>query len=197
MEQLRLKAIPNRQCGECNACCRYLTVNTTELVKLPNVLCEHWKGGCTIHEKWPTICQTFFCGWRVFDNLSDEWRPDRSNILVQVQAPEPAGPVVDLILLGPLSDVMTRELLNYIAALISAGYLTYLALPGPPGHFSRKIFLNDGMSRVMATRDIAHAHAALQEAIRKCTALVTEPIKLGPPLELRTNLVPKPAPVQK
>ncbi|HXL98838.1 MAG TPA: hypothetical protein VN932_02835 [Rhizomicrobium sp.] len=185
MKELGLRPVPNRQCGECNACCRYLTVNTTEIVKLPNVLCGHWKGGCTIHENWPTICRDFFCGWRLFDNLSDAWRPDRSNILVQLHAPTEAGPAADLILLGPLGDSMTGELLNYIAALIEAGYRAFLALPGPPGHFVRKIFLNNAMAPAMAARDIEQAQAALQDAIRKCTALPTEPIVMGPPAELR------------
>jgi hypothetical protein len=33
------------------------------------------------------VCQQFLCGWRLFDELDDDWRPDLSGVLVMRKAP--------------------------------------------------------------------------------------------------------------
>ena len=84
--------LPDRECGDCTACCVELTVNTPEFAKPAGTPCIHLSGqGCGIHAVRPRICRTWFCAWRRVASLPDEARPDRSGLLVSlnfVNAPQ-------------------------------------------------------------------------------------------------------------
>lgn len=84
--------LPERECGDCTACCSVLTVDTPEFKKPAGVACVHVTDrGCAIHAVRPTICRTWFCGWRRVAALPEEARPDRSGLLVSlnfVRAPQ-------------------------------------------------------------------------------------------------------------
>jgi hypothetical protein len=178
-DQLLYPPVQGRQCGDCHACCQYLKINTPELKKLPNVLCANYKDGCTIFDRWPTICRTFFCGWRVTQTLGDEWRPDRSNVMIVLHEPRPGGQDIDLNILGKLSEEITLKLLNYVSDLMRAGFTVYAVVPGAPGHHANKLALNEQMAPAIAGRNLAHARAVLNEAIRICASKPTPPMVLG------------------
>ncbi|WP_133030822.1 YkgJ family cysteine cluster protein [Sphingomonas sp. PP-CE-1G-424] len=77
--------LPDRECGDCTACCTELTVNTPEFAKPAGIPCIHLSGeGCDIHAVRPRICRTWFCAWRRVASLPDEARPDRSGLLVSL-----------------------------------------------------------------------------------------------------------------
>ena len=77
--------LPDRECGDCTACCTELTVNTPEFAKPAGAPCVHLSGqGCGIHAVRPRICRTWFCAWRRVASLPDEARPDRSGLLVSL-----------------------------------------------------------------------------------------------------------------
>ncbi len=77
--------LPGRECGDCTACCSVLTVDTPEFSKPAGVACVHVRGGgCAIHAVRPTICRTWFCGWRRVAAMPDAARPDRSGVLVSL-----------------------------------------------------------------------------------------------------------------
>ena len=77
--------LPDRECGDCTACCTELTVNTPEFAKAAGTPCIHLSGqGCGIHAVRPRICRTWFCAWRRVASLPDEARPDRSGLLVSL-----------------------------------------------------------------------------------------------------------------
>src|SRR5262245_37176595 len=81
-----MQLVPNRECGECNVCCKALLIDEPTLQKPPGVLCANWKParGCGIYDTRPAACRGFFCGWRMMPELGDELRPDRSGILVRM-----------------------------------------------------------------------------------------------------------------
>jgi hypothetical protein len=59
-----------------------------EFRKPANTPCPHLCGtGCGIYETRPPVCQQFLCGWRLFPELTDDWRPDLSGVLVMRKAP--------------------------------------------------------------------------------------------------------------
>ena len=77
--------LPDRECGDCIACCTELTVNTPDFSKPAGTPCIHLSGqGCGIHAVRPRICRTWFCAWRRVASLPDEARPDRSGLLVSL-----------------------------------------------------------------------------------------------------------------
>jgi hypothetical protein len=77
--------LPDRTCGDCTACCTTLKVDSPDFKKPAETPCAHLgPRGCSIHAIRPTICRTWFCGWRRVADMPDEARPDRSGLLVSI-----------------------------------------------------------------------------------------------------------------
>ena len=74
--------VPSRSCGTCTLCCKVLSI--TELRKPQGSWCTHCKPGrgCTIYFNRPTECKAFYCGYLTQRELDDEWKPDRSKIVL-------------------------------------------------------------------------------------------------------------------
>ena len=82
--------VPGRECGTCTACCTELTIVGGGIDKLATMPCRNLVGGnCTVYASRPTLCREFNCLWRSLDNAGEEWRPDRSGILMRL-SDEPA-----------------------------------------------------------------------------------------------------------
>jgi hypothetical protein len=81
-------ALDERACGPCTVCCVVLKIEAPELRKKAQTPCRHLTGrGCGIYAARPGVCQKFLCGWRLFAELEDDWRPDLSGVLVMRKAP--------------------------------------------------------------------------------------------------------------
>ncbi len=118
--------LPGRDCGDCTACCSVLTVDTPEFKKPPGVACVHvTDGGCAIHAVRPTICRTWFCGWRRVAALPDAARPDRSGLLVSlnfVRAPQNCFEGVSInIRLMPGSDAIGSGMAGRVLDALCGG----------------------------------------------------------------------------
>lgn len=76
--------IPGRECGECTVCCKVPPIADPALTKPAGVLCPNCIGNrCTIYLDRPQSCRDFFCQWRNLALLDENWRPDRSGVLIQ------------------------------------------------------------------------------------------------------------------
>jgi hypothetical protein len=77
-----LDAPPAKPCGDCGMCCKILRINVLD--KPAGLWCRHFRkgAGCSIHESSPVECQRFQCYWSISEALGDEWRPDRSKLLI-------------------------------------------------------------------------------------------------------------------
>lgn len=74
--------VPDRQCGDCVACCRVMNIDLPELKKPAGVLCPNSTGkGCGIYETRPNVCRSWFCLWRRIDAMPDATRPDRCGVI--------------------------------------------------------------------------------------------------------------------
>ncbi len=168
--------VPNRECGECSACCEVLLVDEADLQKLPGVQCPNCRpqGGCAIHDIRPAICRGFFCAWRSLPHLAPEWRPDKSGILVRWQKVGiPAGyhPVGLNFLLFRGPDVIhTLGFPEYLGGLIVGKVAVYLSVRGPVGYADATVFMNDHLAAAAESRDrdqfvsvLSAAAAALQQ----------------------------------
>jgi len=74
-------------------CCNFLHV--VELNKPAGKWCKECRpghGGCSIYETRPSICRTYACGWLMSKNVSDDWYPLRSHMILS---------------LGPLNGILT------------------------------------------------------------------------------------------
>lgn len=109
-----------RSCGECVACCTYLTIEAPELSKPGMHHCKHqslpgpeetnllyYTGGngcenCGVYGtlERPAVCAGYKCGWLVGLG-NDEDRPDRSLILIDVDSERHIGNALEA---KPLAD---------------------------------------------------------------------------------------------
>lgn len=71
-----------KSCGTCSLCCKVMAV--TEIGKAAGAWCPRFaKGvGCTVHADKPQTCRRFQCYWSISEVLGEEWRPDRSKLVL-------------------------------------------------------------------------------------------------------------------
>jgi hypothetical protein len=134
-----MTALDRRTCGPCTACCVELKIDVPELRKRARVPCPHLTAsGCGIYEGRPPVCRHFLCGWRLFDELDDDWRPDLSGVLALRKAPDelpaawrgaPYG--VHLEAIGGEAAVMRPAFGRYVAGLMIRRIPVFLSAASP------------------------------------------------------------------
>jgi len=150
--------VKGRICGGCTACCTVLPIGTPELRKRPGVACAQCGAeGCRIYETRFPICRTYFCGWHTLAMLGEDWRPDRSGIIVSPRKeglpPGYAGDGIEFLVFGGEKALRRKPFVPALAAFIESRVATYLAITGPPGFFPAGAFLNDVLGDAVARRD--------------------------------------------
>jgi hypothetical protein len=105
--------------------------------------------------------------------LGDEWRPDRSEILIVMMdgtAPDGLEGGVRFDLFGAHGKIFWPPLVNYMAQLIQENTPVYLSVPGEPGHVAGQVYLNNDKSlrRAIALRDFSLATAILSNMVQAC-----------------------------
>jgi hypothetical protein len=116
-----------------------LKIDVPELHKKAHVPCQHLSAsGCGIYAKRPSVCREFLCGWRLFEELGDDWRPDLSGVLAMRTAPSelpaawrgaPYG--VHLVVIGGETAVMRPAFAEYVAQLLARGVPVFLSSASP------------------------------------------------------------------
>ena len=97
-----------RSCGDCRLCCKVFPLPAID--KPANRWCRHLgPAGCTIHDHaQPEVCRQYACYWLEHEDLPEESRPDRIEMVVtECGTVTVAGqelPVLVVNLLGPRSD---------------------------------------------------------------------------------------------
>lgn len=128
--------LPN-SCGSCTVCCLVLRID--EFTKPAGTLCQHCTGkGCGIYETRYDVCRGYLCGWRTLPKLGDDWRPDRSGILLTIIGPEdlddvhrPQGHGVNFIIVGGEKAILRPGFAEYITTLVSRNVAVYLSADSP------------------------------------------------------------------
>jgi len=73
-----------RQCGECNLCCKWLHFYVDGEPVYPGKPCKYLGDNCTIHKIRPQVCRSYNCGY--IQGVVPEWmKPSRSNVIVSVE----------------------------------------------------------------------------------------------------------------
>jgi hypothetical protein len=79
--------VPGRNCGDCSLCCKLIRVDA--FAKPAGTWCTHCAPGgdrCKIYHHRPTECRDFYCAWLVSPTLSDDWRPNKSRMVLRVES---------------------------------------------------------------------------------------------------------------
>jgi hypothetical protein len=164
-----------KSCGACSVCCKDLTFELEGALKPAGVMCQHCKvpNGCGIHETRPQICRAYFCGWHHLPSLDEDWRPEKSEILILFrEGPAPDGLMdgIEFELIGSLDRIFWLPLVRYIATLIEDKAPVYLSIPGEIGFQSPWVYLSDiaVLRDAIARRDFAMTTSALSQALQVC-----------------------------
>ena len=168
-----MKKPSQKRCGECNVCCRDLKIETPEFNKGGGKLCPHHTGaGCGIYPTRYAICREFLCGWQMFPELDESWRPDRSGVLIlqvaQKTLPEkyqPAGHGVRLVILGGEAAINRPGFADYVAGLVSRGVAVYLTAVKPITLVNEQL-AGRGKDRAAVLRTLLHMHRLVMRARR-------------------------------
>ena len=131
----------NLDCGACTACCRELIIDMPGLTKHAGALCTNCISakGCAIYGDRPQGCRDFLCGWRQLP-LSEEWRPDRCEIIVMQEPDDREAGVLGgwkFFLFGGLDKIFWRPFILFVSSLIAADKIVYISILGAPGEHSR------------------------------------------------------------
>lgn len=170
--EVELELVAGRECGPCNACCIYLTIDDPELQKPQGFRCRNNQkdGRCGIYDDRPHACQTFFCGWRRLKWMRDTLRPDMSGVLVRlhyevsrIDESKQLGVVFTLLTNAALK---AEGLAEAVAAAVAANVPVYLNVPGPPGQTSAQGRINEALAEAVAFKD----KAAVLEVLRRARA---------------------------
>lgn len=81
-----LQATPSvRECGACTLCCKVMGI--TALSKPRGRWCAHCQPGkgCGVYGQRPDECRSFACLWLGQPFLGEEWRPDRSKLVLYTE----------------------------------------------------------------------------------------------------------------
>jgi hypothetical protein len=159
--------VPGRECGTCTVCCYALPIDNKELQKLPGEVCVNCTGrGCRIYETRPRTCREFHCGWWVLPQLGDDWRPDKSGVLITPQNENiPAHFVlregIEFMVLAGEDAVRRLGFVETILTFVRREVATFIAIPGPTGYFATRVLVNEALKGHAARRDLHGALAVL------------------------------------
>jgi len=147
-----LPLLPDRDCGGCVECCRFIPLDLPELAKPTGELCAYCVdgAGCGVHAIRPQTCRTWFCVWRMVE-LSEAWRPDRSGIIVR-----PDGLTTGEITLYVVRDTAflgSSDLFDTLAGWIGNGIALALSRPGPVGTLPVRAVVTDYLGPALAAGD--------------------------------------------
>jgi len=162
--------LARRICGECDACCHALKIDTPHFRKKAHAACRHLTGaGCGIYETRYPVCREFLCGWRLFDGLNDMWRPDRSGVLIvrlsPGNVPEPyrgAGYGMQMDILGGEAAVLRPGFAEYVAGQVQQGVAVQMSAGSPAALVNDFLHGVTGIEEVRQT--LLYLHSLLHAA---------------------------------
>lgn len=167
------KLVPNRECGECTVCCINLRIEEENFKKQAGTPCPHLieKKGCNIYPERPEVCRNWFCAWRYMPQLGEEWRPDKSYVLLRFKE--------DGLILEPIEaplDVLTsKKVIEIIGGGIENGISMYISVPTKEGYCNSILMLNGHLKSVISTGEGYKVQNALLEMIDYASRQDTEP----------------------
>jgi len=156
-----VELVRDRVCGACTVCCRELTIDDPGLRKPAAVPCAHCVPGqgCAVHASRPATCRDWHCGWRLLPWLADALRPDRSGLLVLVEAGDAPGQgalVFNVVPAAPEAGaeaVARQGSLDVLGALVRENVSMFLGVKDATGRHGALLPLNGALGAMARGRD--------------------------------------------
>lgn len=161
MKARKSTPLARRECGPCRTCCQELKIDAPELKKKGGVLCPHHTGaGCGIYADRPKVCREFLCGWRLFEELGDEWRPDLSGVLIvkRASADMPkefhgAEYGISIVITGGEAAVRRPGFAEYVVLLLKRGIPVNMSATSPSTLLNHHLDPGTAGQNLEATRE--------------------------------------------
>ena len=174
-----IQLVPGRVCGPCTVCCKEPPIIEAVLKKPPGVLCPHCRTneGCTIYEDRPGTCRSHFCAWRLLPQFDESWRPDLSNIYIELKGDPPehfrhvlpeATFAFKFTILAGLDAARLESLATAVAGLVEYDLPVILAVAAPPEHLGCRMLLNPSLKPFAADAGQAFFEA-FAAALHSCS----------------------------
>ncbi|NRA25317.1 MAG: hypothetical protein HRU08_12775 [Oleispira sp.] len=166
--------VSGRECGECTACCVVLLIEDESFKKPADKVCSNLRaaGGCKIYNKRPSVCQDWFCAWRFMAQLDEEWRPDRSGILLRSDE----NGIIFQPIREPKEVLTTNRAMELIGGGIAQGIPLSMSIPTEKGFRSYGMSLNEPLDIAVKSRNLFSIRSKMIELIEFSSAQRTDPI---------------------
>ena len=167
-----MTALDKRRCDSCSVCCVALKIAQPQLRKKAGTPCPHLSGaGCGIYESRPGICRQFLCGWRLFEELDDSWRPDRSGVLVMRMAPSELPPKwrtvpygIQILVTAGEAAILRQSVVAYVARLLKQGIPVFLSAASPSTLINEHLDPAQAGDMAVLRKKLRQLHALLHAA---------------------------------
>lgn len=103
-----------------------------------------------MHAIRPQTCRTWFCLWRVIE-LSDDWRPDRSGIVVRPDGLETGE--ITLYVVRRTGFLTSMEVFGVVAGWVAQDVGVALSVPGPVGTYPARAVVTDWLRPAIEAGD--------------------------------------------
>jgi hypothetical protein len=165
--------VANRECGSCSICCINLRIEEVNLKKLAGTPCIHLSkdNGCSIYLERPEVCRNWYCGWRYMKLLDEDWRPDKSDILIR--------PVEDGLIFESIKDSLklaNERTLGIIGGGIELGLSIYISVPKEQGFCNSIVKINERLNSSIDTNIGYLVQIAMLKAILFALEQNTDPV---------------------
>jgi hypothetical protein len=166
VQESERKLVPGRSCGNCVVCCYVLNIDAPELKKPPGTICSNCSGkGCRIYAARPTVCQEYYCGWWYAAELGEDWRPDKSGVVIGTRSDFPADSGFrtgwEFNVFGGEVAIRRVGFVEMIVSLVNRGVPALLTASGPMGAPCAAIILNDHLKDAVKRNDLRAALSLL------------------------------------
>lgn len=171
--------VKDRKCGSCSVCCTSLRINVPNLKKDAGVPCVNLRpqGGCSIYEHRPSLCKTWYCGWRMLP-LEPSIRPDRCNVVIIHRKADYADFeyfTFTPTLKNETSALLREEVLQSICSLISRNIMVAISVPTKEWYCAYKNIINEAMHEAVESRSKVKVYEAMASLISLFSQQKTDP----------------------
>ncbi len=149
-----LDLIEGRSCESCTACCSFPPIRTERLQKPANTMCSHCLEGrgCTVYDIRPDVCRGFYCGWFFLEELSPQWHPSESGVVIRSEHFDEDTVTLLILRLSPF--LVSEEFASVVGGWVAAGVGVEFERVGPVGHLPAKMRVNELLEDAVAARDL-------------------------------------------
>ncbi|MBX9884465.1 MAG: hypothetical protein K2X68_05795 [Novosphingobium sp.] len=154
-------------------------IDDPELTKPSGIACQNCTtAGCGIYATRPQVCRDFICEWRRLAYLDEDWRPDRSGVLITGRIlPGEAGEEIRATVLTVFANhdvIFDQGFATVVAIAVDNGREVFLGLPAADFDGVWELPLREFVASGVAAGSLAEvgegirmAHARLQRKAQR------------------------------